>query len=38
LPGYGYAGSDPDAFRTMSETIEFIESNLHVFKPEKYTL
>ena len=25
LPGYGYAGSDPDAFRTMSETIEFIE-------------
>src|SRR6476620_10696274 len=25
LPGYGYAGSDPDAFRTMPETIEFIE-------------
>jgi len=25
LPGYGYEGSDPDAFRTMSETIEFIE-------------
>ena len=25
LPGYGYEGSEPDAFRTMSETIEFIE-------------
>ena len=25
LPGYGYEGEDPDGFRTMSETIEFIE-------------
>ena len=25
LPGYGYQGSDPDGFRTMRETIDFIE-------------
>lgn len=25
LPGYRYAGSDPDGFRTMPETIDFIE-------------
>ena len=25
LPGYGYQGDDPDGFRTMPETIEFIE-------------
>jgi len=25
LPGYGYAGPDPDGFRTMPETIAFIE-------------
>jgi putative flavoprotein involved in K+ transport len=25
LPGYGYEGSDPDGYRTMPETIEFIE-------------
>jgi len=25
LPGYGYAGADPDGFRTMPETIAFIE-------------
>jgi putative flavoprotein involved in K+ transport len=25
LPGYGYQGSDPDGFRTMPETIGFIE-------------
>ncbi len=25
LPGYGYEGGDPDGFRTMPETIEFIE-------------
>jgi putative flavoprotein involved in K+ transport len=24
LPGYGYEGNDPDGFRTMPETIEFI--------------
>jgi putative flavoprotein involved in K+ transport len=25
LPGYGYEGTDPDGFRTMPETIAFIE-------------
>jgi putative flavoprotein involved in K+ transport len=25
LPGFGYEGDDPDGFRTMSETIAFIE-------------
>lgn len=25
LPGYGYQGDDPDGYRTMPETIEFIE-------------
>ena len=25
LPGYGYQGDDPDGFRTMPETIAFIE-------------
>jgi putative flavoprotein involved in K+ transport len=25
LPGYGYQGGDPDGFRTMRETIDFIE-------------
>ncbi|MFL6580863.1 MAG: NAD(P)-binding domain-containing protein [Burkholderiales bacterium] len=25
LPGYGYQGSDPDGFRTMPQTIAFIE-------------
>jgi putative flavoprotein involved in K+ transport len=25
LPGYGYEGDDPDGFRTMPETIEFLE-------------
>lgn len=25
LPGYGYEGDDPDGFRTMPETIRFIE-------------
>lgn len=25
LPGYGYAGDDPDGFRSMPETIAFIE-------------
>ena len=24
LPGYGYAGDDPDGFRTMPETVDFI--------------
>ncbi len=25
LPGYGYQGADPDGFRTMPQTIDFIE-------------
>jgi len=25
LPGYGYQGNDPDGFRTMPETVQFIE-------------
>ncbi len=25
LPGYGYQGNDPDGFRTMTETVAFIE-------------
>ena len=25
LPGHGYAGSEPDGFRTMPETVQFIE-------------
>src|SRR5947207_3951325 len=25
LPGYGYEGGDPDGFRTMPETIAFLE-------------
>ncbi len=25
LPGFGYEGDDPDGFRTMPETVEFIE-------------
>jgi putative flavoprotein involved in K+ transport len=25
LPGYGYEGNDPDGFRTLRETIEFLE-------------
>ncbi len=25
LPGYGYEGDDPDGFRTMPETVDFIE-------------
>src|ERR1700760_4496165 len=24
LPGYGYHGQDPDGFRTMPETVDFI--------------
>ena len=29
LPGYGYQGSDPDGFRTMPQTIAFIEQYAH---------
>ncbi len=27
LPGFGYRGDDPDGYRTMPETIAFIEAN-----------
>ncbi len=30
LPGYGYEGDDPDGFRTMPETIDFIEQYAEV--------
>ena len=30
LPGYGYEGNEPDGFRTMPETIAFIEGYAHV--------
>ena len=30
LPGYGYEGDDPDGFRTMPETIDFIERYANV--------
>jgi putative flavoprotein involved in K+ transport len=30
LPGYGYQGDDPDGYRTMPETIDFIDSYARV--------
>src|SRR5690349_19829534 len=30
LPGYGYRGDDPDGFRTMRETVDFIEEYARV--------
>jgi putative flavoprotein involved in K+ transport len=30
LPGFGYEGSDPDGFRTMAETIAFLEKYARV--------
>jgi putative flavoprotein involved in K+ transport len=30
LPGYGYRGDDPDGFRTMRETVHFIEEYARV--------
>jgi putative flavoprotein involved in K+ transport len=30
LPGYGYRGDDPDGFRTMHETVDFIEQYARV--------
>jgi len=30
LPGFGYEGDNPDGFRTMPETIEFIEQYARV--------
>ena len=30
LPGYSYEGNDPDGYRSMSETIEFLDRYAHV--------
>ena len=29
LPGFGYQGEDPDGYRTMPETVDFIETYAH---------
>ncbi len=33
LPGFGYDGGDPDGFRTLPETISFIERYAKAFSP-----
>jgi putative flavoprotein involved in K+ transport len=33
LPGYGYEGDDPDGFRTMHQTVAFIEGYAKRFPP-----
>ena len=33
LPGHGYEGDDPDGFRTMDETISFIERYAKIVSP-----
>jgi len=33
LPGFGYEGDDPDGFRTLPETIEFIERYARLVSP-----
>jgi putative flavoprotein involved in K+ transport len=33
LPGYGYEGADPDGFRTMPETIAFLERYANTLAP-----
>jgi putative flavoprotein involved in K+ transport len=37
LPGYGYEGDDPDGFRTMGETIAFIERYAKVVSAPLWT-
>jgi putative flavoprotein involved in K+ transport len=37
LPGYGYEGDDPDGFRTMPETIAFIERYAEVISAPVHT-
>jgi putative flavoprotein involved in K+ transport len=37
LPGYGYQGTDPDGFRTMGETIAFIERYARVIRAPVHT-
>jgi putative flavoprotein involved in K+ transport len=37
LPGYGYEGSDPDGFRTMPETIRFLERYADVISAPVHT-
>ena len=37
LPGYGYEGADPDGFRTMPETIAFIERYARIISAPVHT-
>jgi putative flavoprotein involved in K+ transport len=37
LPGYGYEGDDPDGYRTMPETIRFIERYAEVISAPVHT-
>lgn len=37
LPGYGYEGNDPDGYRTMPETIAFIERYAEVISAPVHT-
>ncbi len=37
LPGYGYEGNDPDGFRTMAETIDFLERYAEVIAAPVHT-
>src|SRR5512144_927300 len=37
LPGYGYEGDDPDGFRTMPETIAFIERYAYAISAPVWT-
>jgi len=38
LPGYGYEGNDPDGYRTMAETIDFIDHYANVISAPVRTL
>lgn len=37
LPGYGYEGDDPDGYRTMPQTIAFLERYAEVFSAPVHT-
>ena len=37
LPGYGYEGNDPDGFRTMAETVDFLERYADVIAAPVHT-
>ena len=38
LPGYGYNGNDPDGYRTMAETVAFIDQYANVISAPVQTL